>query len=100
MNSEPAARSQLDADAIAVLKVLSRGYRKMTADDVAHAHAFALVEPDRVHAALAKLENAGFVQQHVRPTATKPRARQSRYGLTPLGRSVAAGPPEMPVGWA
>jgi RIO-like serine/threonine protein kinase len=92
VTSEP-ADAPLDADAAAVLKVLSRGYRKMTALDVAHAHSFAHVPSERVQTALAKLEDAGFVQRSDQPETTQSRALPSRYGLTPDGRSAALGLP-------
>ena len=48
MNREGGAGRPLDDDALAVLGVLSRGYRKMSVDDVADAHVFNRVSTDRV----------------------------------------------------
>ena len=90
MNREGGAGRPLDDDALAVLGVLSRGYRKMSVDDVAHAHVFNRVSTDRVAYALSELEQAGFVQRHVPPPALQPR-EPARFGLTPLGRSAALG---------
>jgi DNA-binding HxlR family transcriptional regulator len=89
MSREHGAARPLDDDALAVLGVLSRGYRKMSVDDVAHAHVFNRVSTDRVAYALSELEQAGFVQRHV-PPALQPR-EPARFGLTPLGRSAALG---------
>ena len=91
MNRKGGAQPPLDDDALAVLGVLSRGYRKMSADDVAHAHVFNRVSTDRVAYALSELEQAGFVQRHVPPPALQPRGEPARFGLTPLGRSAALG---------
>ena len=102
MSSERGSRPPLDADAVAVLGVLSRGYRKMTTDDLAHAHVFNRVSTDRVAHALDDLEQAGLVRRHVPPAALRPRAEPARFGLTPLGRSAALGGctrPETPK-WA
>ena len=85
------AQPPLDDDALAVLGVLSRGYRKMTADDVAHAHVFNRVSTDRVAHALSELEQAGFVQRHMPPAALQPRDEPARFGLTPRGRNAALG---------
>ena len=90
MTREGATQPPLDDDALAVLGVLSRGYRKMSADDLAHAHVFNRVSTDRVASALSELERAGFVQRHVPPAALQPR-EPARFGLTPLGRSAALG---------
>ena len=73
-----APRRPLDDDALAVLGVLSRGYRKMSVDDVAHAHVFNRVSTDRVAYALSELEQAGFVQRHVPPRGVT--AASSRHG--------------------
>jgi DNA-binding HxlR family transcriptional regulator len=91
MNTDRAPRRPLDTDAVAVLGVLSRGYRKMTADDIAHAHVFNRVSTDRVAHALSELEQAGLVRRHVHPAALRPRVEPARFGLTPLGRSAALG---------
>jgi len=91
MTGEPGAPSPLDADAAAVLHVLSRGYRKLTAHDVAHAHSFRVVTPDRVQTALDRLEDAGFVQRYTQPSTAETTSPLPRYGMTTLGRSVATG---------
>jgi DNA-binding HxlR family transcriptional regulator len=91
MNTDSAPHGRLDTDWVAVLGVLSRGYRKMTADDVAHAHVFNRVSTDRVAHALSELERAGLVRRHVSPAALQPGVEPARFGLTPLGRSAALG---------
>ena len=88
MTAEPGVPDPLDADAAAVLQVLSRGYRKLTAHDVAHAHSFTLVTPDRVQTALDKLENAGFVERYTQPTTAETASPLPRYGMTTLGRTA------------
>ena len=67
MTGEPGVPVPLEADAAAVLHVLSRGYRKLTAHDVAHAHSLTCVTPERVQTALDQLESAGFVQRYTPP---------------------------------
>ena len=91
MTGEPGVPVPLEADAAAVLHVLSRGYRKLTAHDVAHAHSLTRVTPERVQTALDQLESAGFVQRYTPPPTAETSSPLPRYGMTTLGRSAATG---------
>jgi len=87
----PEQPSELDSDATIVLRVLLRDYRKLTAHDVAHAHASTLLREDRVQAALDRLEGGGFVEHHTRTERTGERRHTTtKYGLTAMGRATAA----------
>ena len=90
MQMPPADDSELDADAMRVLRVLRHDYRKMTAFDVAHTPTLMLASQERAQAALDTLEAAGFVKRHTHRAGTAEHPGAIRYSVTLLGRAAAA----------